>query len=298
MHTLLRKEHTMKFHLLVLILALPVLAHISFSPGSTHKVGPLQYLLHTFYARIEPVFLRIADLVITKRIVSGTRIGRLALRIMSLAFRALPHGIIMTTATAERFVERIESLDPDGSVRFAVGPCVCQKSLDRWKEPSCKDITILYGADIYLRLDLGYRVITLAETKSILRQCRDAGLVHTLDFCMQSGRWNFVICNCDADICVLSRTYLITGAFLYPGPETVSVQGDRCRGKDACGACLGSCMFGAIADTGDKPRTDPARCVGCGQCAFRCTGAARSMVERGGYRHDHILSRDLITPDR
>ena len=60
-------------------------------------------------------------------------------------------------------------------------------------------------------LNLGYRIINADEAVAILERCRDAGLVHSLDFCMQSGRWHFVICNCDRDICVLVRVFLDHG---------------------------------------------------------------------------------------
>jgi hypothetical protein len=137
--------------------------------------------------------------------------------------------------------------------------------LDRWQEPSRKDIVVLYGAEIYLRLDLGYRIITADEAAAILERCRDAGLVHSLDFCMQSGRWHFVICNCDREICVLVRTFLLTGKMIYPGPFIVKQDRERCLGPDACG-----------------------------QCVRICRGKARELVRRARYAHEKVVPAQVL----
>jgi ferredoxin len=279
----------MDYTLLITITIALVLGHVGLAGDHLFRVGPLQYLLHRFYAIIEPVLLRITDFLITKQAVTGTRPGRLLLRFAALASHYLPHGLIITTPAAERFVDYIDRIEGPRGARLAVGPCVCQRALGRWKEPSCKDITVLYGADIYLHLKLGYRIITPGETKEILRECRDAGLVHSLDFCMQSGRWAFVICNCDTEVCVLTRTYFIVKKFLYPGPEIVEVNRDLCLGESRCGACVNSCVFGAIRATGSIPYTDLSKCMGCGQCIRGCRGSSRTMVKREDFRHRWLM---------
>lgn len=275
-------------HLIPLAVAL-VLGHVGLAGDHLVNVGPIQYFLHKLYAVMEPVLLRITDFLITKKAVTGTRPGRLLLRIVALASHYLPHGLVITTPAAERFVDHIHRVEGPWGARLAVGPCVCQRALGRWKEPSCKDITVLYGADIYLHLKLGYRIITPDETKEILRQCRDAGLVHSLDFCMQSGRWAFVICNCDTEICVLTRTYFIVKKFLYPGPEIVNVNRELCLGEERCGNCVKSCVFGAITATGSLHLTDLSKCMGCGRCTPGCRGSARKMVKRSDFKHRWLL---------
>ncbi len=153
---------------------------------------------------------------------------------------------------------------------------------------------ILYGADIYRHLDLGYRVISALEAKTIVRQCRDAGLVHSVDFCMQTGKWAFVLCNCDSKICVLTRTFLLTGKFIYAGPEIVALNAEKCLGENKCGRCITACMFGVNSSTGTKPSVDFDRCLGCGQCARVCRGKARSMTRRVDYGQERVVPVEIL----
>jgi ferredoxin len=167
-------------------------------------------------------------------------------------------------------------------------------ALDRWQEPSCKDIVVLYGAEIYLHLDLGYRIITADEAAAILERCRDAGLVHSLDFCMQSGRWHFVICNCDREICVLVRTFLLTGKMIYPGPFIVKQDRERCLDPEACGECVKICLFGANSVRDQAVHVDGRKCYGCGQCVRVCRGQARELVRRARYAHEQVVPAQVL----
>lgn len=270
------------------------LGHVRMSGRKLSSVGPFQYLLHMFYAVAEPFILRITDFLITNKAMTGNAIGRGVLRLIALMSHYLPHGMILTSSAAGRFLDYIEQVEGPAGARIGVGPCVCQRSLNRWKEPSCKDIVILYGADIYTHLNMGYRIITASEAQSIIRSCHEKGLVHSLDFCMQSGRWTFVICNCDAEICVLTRTYMITGKFIYPGPEIVSLNHAKCRGEEKCGKCIPACIFGVNTSTGAEPDVDFERCTGCGQCVRVCTGKARSMLRRIHYGREPIVPTDIL----
>jgi ferredoxin len=62
---------------------------------------------------------------------------------------------------------------------------------------------------------------------------------------MQSGKWVFVICSCDTEICVPARVFLLTGRFTYKGPEEVVHDSAECVGTEACGRCVTRCIFGA-----------------------------------------------------
>jgi ferredoxin len=141
---------------------------------------------------------------------------------------------------------------------------------------------------------IGYKTISAEEVKEILKDCNAKGLVHSIDFCMQSGKWTFVICNCDKDICVLTRTYFITGKFIYPGPQIVGREQARCVGPDECGACVQSCIFGANSLVGGEVVVDYRRCMGCGQCLRVCRGAARTLKDRPNYAHEDIIAAKIL----
>lgn len=278
-----------------LVIVGAMLGHVSLSGRKLGGVGPVQYLMHKIYAVMEPPILRITDFLVSSSFIKGNGFGRALMRLIATASHYLPHGIVITTDAAGRFLEYIEKLEGPERARIAVGPCVCQRAIGKWEEPTIKDIVILYGADIYTHLKLGYILITAREAKKILVKSRDAGLIHSIEFCMQSGRWTFVICNCDRKICVVTRTYFLTGKMIYPGPQIVSSNGARCRGEKKCGKCIPVCMFGAISSTGKRPVTDYDQCMGCGLCVHACGGTARSMKNRAGYAHDALIPADILT---
>ncbi|MBP7735888.1 MAG: hypothetical protein KA369_07940 [Spirochaetes bacterium] len=281
------------FYIYIMLLTI-FIAHVRLLEKSLDRVGPIQFFMHKLYAVIEPVILRITDYLITKKRITESVPGMALLRFIATASHYLPHGVVITTKAAERFMDYIETVEGPAGARIAVGPCVCQRSLNRWNEPSCKDIVILYGAEIYRHLNLGYRVITAAEAKNIVRQCRDAGLVHSIDFCMQTGKWAFVLCNCDSKICVLTRTFILTGKFIYAGPEIVALKADKCLGEKKCGHCIRVCMFGVNSSTGTKPSVAFDRCLGCGQCSRVCKGKARSMSPRFDYGHERVVPAEIL----
>ena len=196
--------------------------HVAFVGDKLVPIGRVHYVLHWLYGKYEPWILRLVDWFLCKKFITDTPPGRAFLTLLATTSHYLPHGIVVPTTSAVNLVRFIESLQGEANApKLAVGPCVCQMALNRWQEPSCKDIVVLYGAEIYLHLKMGYRIIDADEAVAILERCRDAGLVHSLDFCMQSGQWHFVICNCDREICVLVRTFLITGKMIYAGPLIV-----------------------------------------------------------------------------
>lgn len=276
--------------------ALLVFAHLGLSGDKLVNVGRLQYLLHTLYAAVEPTILRITDFILTRRFLTGTRTGRLLLRFFASLCRFIPHGIVLTTDTAKKLVSWIDEVGtPQGPV-IAVGPCVCQSALNKWSYPVHKDIVILYGADIYTHISAGYRLINAEQASAILQECSQAGLVHILDFCMQSGRWAFAICSCDREICVLTRTHRATNCFVYAGPQTVHVEPSLCPGADKCGLCVGVCHFDAISTSSDGQVAQNRPCMGCGLCASVCASGARTMVTRAGFAHRDKVPAVILAP--
>jgi NAD-dependent dihydropyrimidine dehydrogenase PreA subunit len=286
---------TVSNYLLLNSFTLMLVGHVSFGGDKLVPIGRIHYVLHWLYGKYEPWILRLVDWLLSKKILTDSQPGRALLTLVATTSYYLPHGIVVPTASAVNLVRFIESLrDEENAPKLAVGPCVCQKALDRWQEPSCKDIVVLYGAEIYLHLNLGYRIINADEAVAILERCRDAGLVHSLDFCMQSGQWHFVICNCDRDICVLVRVFQITGKMIYAGPLIVKQDKEHCLGPEACGHCVNICMFGANSIRDQAIHVDGRKCHGCGQCVRICRGKARELVRRARYAHENVIPAQVL----
>jgi hypothetical protein len=154
--------------------------------------------------------------------ITDTRLGKLFLQAFASAQPYLPYGIIVTTEAAENMLGFVVNTEGPKGARLALGPCVCQYALNRWKEPVKKDLVVLYGADIYYHLDMGYELVTVEEAKSMLRECHKAGLVHGIEFCLQSGKWAFVICSCDTEICMPPASISIQGSSTTQGLKSWS----------------------------------------------------------------------------
>jgi NAD-dependent dihydropyrimidine dehydrogenase PreA subunit len=271
--------------------------HAGFQPTEPYrrKVGAIQYGLHWIYAVAEPSLLRFSDWLLRRRFITETRSGRFVLNVICTLSFALPHCICVSTEAAERFVDHIFETEGPKGAQLAVGPCVCQKALGVCLEPYMKDMVVLYGADIYYHLNMGYRLIDANEAKQILRQCQEAGLLHFLDLCMRSGKYVFVICNCDQEICPGARIYPLTGKFLWPGPEIVAHDPAACLGKEKCGNCFRQCVFhvNRVTDAGEVT-LDLDKCMGCGLCLRKCLGNARTLIPRDNYEHEHQVPAQLL----
>jgi NAD-dependent dihydropyrimidine dehydrogenase PreA subunit len=269
--------------------------HAGLSGTKLRRVGAIQYAIHWLYGVSEPVILRIVNYILSIRFLTETVIGKKILYAIATVSWFFPHGIVVSTRAAESMVDFIERSEGPKGARIAVGPCVCQVALNRRQEPLMKDMVLLYGADIYYHLNMGYELIPAERAKEILRECDAAGLVHAVEFCMNSGKWVFVICNCDDKICVPTRVFLQTGKMLFPGPEIVAHEMSRCIGTEKCGKCMERCIAGANSVGGDsKVTVDFKKCIGCGLCVGTCRGKARTMAARKDYRHDHQVPAELL----
>jgi NAD-dependent dihydropyrimidine dehydrogenase PreA subunit len=275
------------------LLALGALAHVGLDRSALRRVGPLQYVLQWLYAAGEPTVIRFTDWLIGQAWAQGTLPGRALLWSLSQLSRVLPHGVVVTTASASAFARFLEAAEGPKGARLAVGPCVCQHALSRHEEPHCKDVTLLYGAEIYSHLDRGYRLIDAEEAASIFERCGERGLVHTVDFCLQSGRWTFVVCNCDREICILTRVHALTGRFISPGPAVVRHDPGRCEGPAVCGRCVEACIFDACSADGEAVDVAEERCMGCGRCVDRCPGAM-VMIPRQDYAWENEFPREIF----
>ncbi len=268
-----------------------LLAHVGYSEGKLRRVGRVQYYLHTIYALIEPSALWLMDKFLKVDFFTKNRVGNWFFRQGCRTLWYLPHGITLTTESAERLIDYVTTAEGPKGARLAVGPCVCQVALGVRQEPYKKDMVILYGADIYLRHYKDYSVIDAEEGKRLLRECHERGLVHIVDFCMSSGKWTFVVCNCEPDICLITRSYLATGEFVLPGPQAAIHDKDLCLGVEECGRCLDRCIFKAnVVSEDGKPSIIEDKCMGCGLCVTTCPPRARRITERADFKHSDKIS--------
>ena len=266
------------------LLAALLVGHLFSTYGQVQEVGRLHYWVHATYARLEPIVIRAADFMVSSPFFTKNPVGRALLRLISRTNVLLPHGVVIPTASAIRILRDIEKHSP-GEAHIAIGPCVCQKNLNRYREPTQKDMTIWYGAEIYQRFfSEDYRFIGADEAALLLREFHERGLTPVAEFLMQSRKWMFVICNCDTEVCCPTRIYNAVGLSLYPGPFIAVQELERCLGPDQCGACLKRCHFKANVISENKVALDPSRCLGCGLCVTTCQGHARRLQPRPGYR--------------
>lgn len=260
-----------------------LLGHLFTQYGEVAEVGLIHYWVHSIYALLEPLVIRMTDFMTTNRFFSKNPVGRAIFRLIARTNILLPHGVVIPTNAAIRIIQDIEKYSGD-QLHIAVGPCVCQRVLNRYKEPVVKDMTIWYGAEIYKRFfEDEYKMISAEQATEMLREFHRLGLTPVVEFLMQSRKWMFVLCNCDAEICCPTRTYNITGCTLYPGPFIAAQTPERCLGPEQCGACLTRCKFGANQIKDGKVVLDQKKCLGCGLCVTTCKGKARRLEKRPGY---------------
>ncbi len=266
------------------------------STGELVPVRPGQKIQQWLYGFFEPTILRVTCFFLATP-------KRAAWFNKNPTPKALPREVVVTTEAACRFVDFIYSqkLEND-SARIAVTKCVCQTATKTFREPVEKDMALLYTADMYTTLrhtgiKEPYRLIeTAEEAKAMLRYFNECGLVHTVMYCHSSGKWTFVICNCDDEICVPMRAYK-TGRRdqVLAGPEIVYLDPEKCRGCADCGKCLKRCIFEANTIGPDgKSRVDTTKCLGCGLCAATCPTGARTMVRRLDYEHEDKLTTRIL----
>ena len=264
------------------------MAHYSMRPknGELVETGRIQLLLHTLYARYEPLILRVLDATLRFFLkVTGWCMLIVLARLLS---RFLPTGEVVTLQQATDFIDAISGLE---NTQIAVGPCRCQESLGKRKGTYIKDIVVLYGAEAYKRASDEYRDLSPEEAKQLLQELHQEGLIPTFYACMGSGRWVFAICSCESEICFPFRSHQATGGIFHPGPDIVALDSESCTG---CGRCVERCHFGANSLVNQTAEVDLTKCYGCGLCVSTCSGEARRMVKREGY-HNRYYPIDLVS---
>jgi ferredoxin len=252
-------------------------SHHKVRNGELVRAGRIQVIVDTFYAKNEPAIIRVLDA--TTRLFVRLRAKPILKLLSRLLGTVLPTGEVVTTERAVSFIDAISVL---GKAEIAVGPCMCQKALNKRKGTYEKDMVILYGAEAYKKAyPPEYKDLSSDEAKALLRKFHDEGLMPTFFSCLRSEAWIYAICNCDSEICFPFRAHQAAGAVMYPGPDIVKVDIDNCVG---CGTCVERCHFGANIIVDGRIQIDLSKCYGCGLCISTCSGQARKMVARQGHR--------------
>jgi len=245
--------------------------------GKLVRASRIQVMIDNFYARNEPMILRILDA--TTRFFIKLRAIPVLWVLSRVLGTVLPTGEVVTTERAVDFIDAISVLD---KTEIAVGPCMCQKALKKRNGTYVKDMVILYGAEAYKRaFPPEYKDLNTDEAKELLRKFQEEGLMPTFYTCWRAGSWIYAICNCEGKICFPFRAHQAAGAVMYRGPDAVSLNSDECIG---CGTCIDRCHFGANTLVNGTCQVDLTKCYGCGVCIPTCKGQARKMSERAGYR--------------
>ncbi len=267
-------------------------------------VSMKQYIMHYLYGANEQSLVKVAKKILDGVETATTEEEKLQKADAFISMSAgkmsqpLPHGISMGQNAAKNVMDFAYYVEGAKGARIAVGPCICQLGLKKYPEgvtePEMKDITLFYGADIYLDLGIGFKEITAEEAKEILDDMHSKGYVHQALYMFQSSEGLFVMCNCDGDVCGCVRGQRLTGVGVGKGPEIVKRDDSKCLGIKACGKCIKRCPFGVNIADGDRVLFDREKCMGCELCCTTCVGGARELEERGDYEFENIMSKKLL----
>jgi NAD-dependent dihydropyrimidine dehydrogenase PreA subunit len=262
------------------------------------SVNLWQKISQWWYGVAEPHIIRFSDFMLRNE-------QRKKIYIKMKKPKALPSGVILSTEAACRLVDFLYADQcVNDTARMAVTDCVCQTALKQFKEPHLKDMALLYAADMYTTWEhTGIkekfnRIEEAEQAKEMLRGFHKAGLLHNALYCHQSGKWTFVLCNCDNEICVPFRSYMAgRKGEIGAGPEIIKYDLELCIGVEDCGHCLTRCVLEACAVKNGQVVTDLEKCLGCGLCVSTCEGNARHLVPREDYQHEDVLTTKILLGD-
>ena len=175
-----------------------------------------------------------------------------------------PQSKILAYDDAVKIVENAKTL--------SVTPCSCRVISGRCEKPLEVCMQVDRAAEYNIERGTG-RAISPKEAMAILKQCREAGLVHVVDNRQTVGH---VICNCCDDCCLNWALMKGPKKWVAPSRFAAFVDADLCSG---CETCIDRCFFEALSMQDDLAAVDPDRCLGCGVCTVVCPTEALKLKE-------------------
>jgi hypothetical protein len=145
-----------------------------------------------FYGRYQSRFLK--GYMLMARLIRIPLLGR-AVRAAANRYARRQHGgFALKTGEAEQIVE--------ASAWVAIGKCACRQTFHNCGAPIEAEIAVGFGKEVYADAEHEFRQVSKEQAKSVIKQCREAGLMSIM---MQCRGHYYAICNCCQCCCVPFR---------------------------------------------------------------------------------------------
>ena len=174
---------------------------------------------------------------------------------------------------------------------FAVSHCYCRHHKDLLGKPCGvtdeKLNCLTFGRSARFMIDYGFgKEISREETKRILRECEEAGLVHKFFHEKNDPeRDEFALCNCCKCCCGTFELHYRGAAPMHTyASHRAVIDAELCN---ACGVCVEMCPMEAVSLADGAAVVDEKKCIGCGVCAYHCASEAATL-ERTGMRQVYV----------
>ncbi len=177
---------------------------------------------------------------------------------------------ILDTESASKIVNDAEVL--------AVTKCTCRLIAKKCDNPLEVCLQVNNAAKYTIDRGSG-REISKEEALKILKECEEAGLIHTT---MNKAHVGHFICNCCGCCCQVMPLMISEGLKLTdPSRYRAKIDPELCSD---CGTCEDRCFFNALEEVErDDGETVMSviedKCMGCGVCQVTCPEEAISLIE-------------------
>lgn len=175
-----------------------------------------------------------------------------------------PQSQVMPYDDVIKLIESAETL--------SVTNCSCRVISGTCDKPLEVCMQVNRAAEYNIERGTG-RKINKSEAIEILKQSREAGLVHTVDNRQSVGH---VICNCCDDCCHNWPIMQGPKKWVAPSRYVAVVNTGLCSG---CESCIDRCFFDALSMADDYAEVDAEKCLGCGVCTVVCPTEALKLKE-------------------